>query len=197
MRHLLRPRVALAMFALIFATPALAQVGLHSAAETPGLRLMNDTEFDQFLKRLDADIVAWEGRLKRFHVQSLGAEPLEEKVLRSTRTVSMRAIENTRNDIQALTRQQTLKLDLMLLVDLNGLARSLDRLGSDLTNPLTVHEPAAARKSLSWAREVLAMDTGLTAYVGAIQQHALALAGVLDAAVERAELDTPRQSQNK
>ncbi len=185
------------MFALVFATPALAQVGLHPAAEAPGLRLMNDTEFNQFLKRLDADIVAWQGHLKRFHLQSLGADPLEEKALRSTYMVSMRALENTRNDIQALTRQQTLKRDLMLMVDLNGLARSLDRLTSDLTNPLTVHEPAAARKSLSWAREVLAMDMGLAAYVGAIQQHALALAGVLDAAVERAELDAPQQSQNK
>ncbi len=197
MRQLLRPRLALTMFALVFATPALAQVGLRPAAEAPGLRLMNDTEFNQFLKRLDADIVAWQGRLKTFHLQSLGAEPLEEKALRSTYKVSMRALENTRNDIQALTRQQTLKLDLMLMVDLNGLARSLDRLTSDLTNPLTVHEPTAARRSLSWAREVLAMDMALAAHVGAIQQHALALAGVLDAAVERAELNAPQQSQNK
>lgn len=185
------------MLALVFATPALAQVGLHPAAGARGLRLMNDTQFNQFLKRLDADIVSWQGRLKTFHLQSLGAEPQEEKALRSTHMLSMQALENARNDIQALTRQQTLKLDLMLMVDLNGLARSLDRLSSDLTNPLSVNEPTAARKSLSWAREVLAMDTGLAAHVAAIQQHVLALAGVLDAAVERAALDARQQSQDK
>jgi len=197
MRHILRPRLTLVMLALVFATPALAQVGLHPAAGTRGLRLMNDTEFNQFLKRLDRDIVAWQGRLKTFHLQSLGAEPQEEKALRLTHMLSMQALENARNDIQTLTRQQTLKLDLMLMVDLNGLARSLDRLSSDLTNPLSVNEPTAARKSLGWAREVLAMDTGLAAHVAAIQQHVLALAGVLDTAVERAALDARQQSQNK
>jgi len=197
MRHILRPRLTLVMLALVFATPALAQVGLHPAAGTRGLRLMNDTEFNQFLKRLDRDIVAWQGRLKTFHLQSLGAEPQEEKALRLTHMLSMQALENARTDIQALTRQQTLKLDLMLMVDLNGLARSLDRLSSDLTNPLSVNEPTAARKSLGWAREVLAMDTGLAAHVAAIQQHVLALAGVLDTAVERAALDARQQSQNK
>ncbi len=197
MRPILRPRLTLVMFALLFAIPALAQVGLRPAAGAPGLRLMNDTQFSQFLKRLDADIVAWQGRLKTLHLHSLAADPQEEKALRSTHMLSMQALENARNDIQALTRQQTLKLDLMLMVDLNGLARSLDRLSSDLINPLSIHEPTAARKSLSWGREVLAMDTGLAAHVGAIQQHVLGLAGVLDAALERVELDARQQSQDK
>ncbi len=191
----MRRKIAGVIFALVCAAPALAQVGPR-AADGPGLRLMNNTEFSQFLKRLDADIVTWQARLKKFRLDSLGAEPQEEKQLRSSYTLSMQALENARSDIRSLARQQSLKLDLILMVDLNGLARSLDRLSSDLTNSVSVRQPAAARKSLGWAREALAIDTGLAAHIAAVQQHVLAFAGLLDAAVERAELEA-RQSQNR
>ncbi len=185
---MMRRRLAIVIFALVFAAPELAQVDRRSA-DAPGLRLMNNTQFSQFLKRLDADVVTWQARLKTFRLESLGAEPQEEKEFRSSYALSMQTLENIRGDIQAVSRQQSLKLDLILMVDLNGLARSLDRLSSDLTNPVSVRQPAGARKALGWAREVLAMDTALGAHIAAIQQHVLAFAGLLDAAVERAKLD--------
>ncbi len=190
-----RSKLAILIFTLTLAAPAMAQVG-PASPDAPGLRLMNNNEFNQFLKRVDADVVNWKARLKTFNLAALGAEPQEEKQLRSSYVLSLQALENMRTDIRALSRQQSLKLDLMLLVDLNGLARSLDRLSSDLANPAAVRQPAAARKSLGWAREVLAMDTALAAHLAAIQQHSLALAGLMDAAVERSDPNA-QQSQRR
>ncbi len=193
----MRSKLVILIFTLTLASPAMAQVGSTVASpDTPGLRLMNNNEFNQFLKRVDADVVNWKARLKTFNLAALGAEPQEEKQLRSSYVLSVQALENMRTDIRALSRQQSLKLDLMLLVDLNGLARSLDRLSSDLANPAAARQPAAARKSLGWAREVLAMDTALAAHLAAIQQHSLALAGLMDAAVERSD-PSARQSQRR
>ncbi len=193
----MRSKLVILIFMLTLAVPAMAQVGSTVAApDAPGLRLMNNNEFSQFLKRVDADVVNWKARLKTFNLAALGVEPQEEKQLRSSYVLSVQALENMRTDIRALSRQQSLKLDVMLLVDLNGLARSLDRLSSDLANPAAVRQPAAARKSLGWAREVLAMDTALAAHLAAIQQHSLALAGLMDAAVERSDPNA-QQSQRR
>lgn len=191
-----RSKLAILIFTLTLAAPVMAQVGPAASPDAPGLRLMNNNEFNQFLKRVDADVVNWKARLKTFNLTALGAEPQEEKQLRSSYVLSLQALENMRADIRALSRQQSLKLDLMLLVDLNGLARSFDRLSSDLANPAAVRQPAAARKSLGWAREVLAMDTALAAHLAAIQQHSLALAGLMDAAVERPDPNA-QQSQRR
>ncbi len=180
--------LAIVSLALILSAPASAQ-GLQSATgqDLAALRLMNDTQFKEFLKRLDADIMSWKGRLKALDVPSLRVGPEDTKEIRRSYTVCMLTLESARGDIQQLTRKQTLKLDFLLLVDLNALARSLDRLSGNLASPVTVQKASYAQKSLSWAREVLNIDVALAGHVTEIQHHVLALAGLLDAALERTD----------
>ena len=147
---------------------------------------MNDTEFSAFLKRLDADLLNWKKRLASLPVASLTVEPQEAQELRRSHTICLQVIANTREDIQRLSKKQTLKNDFLLMVDLNALARSLDRLSSNLASPVTVRKVSTAQKSLGWAREVLAMDIALGAHKNDMERHVVALAGLVDAALERA-----------
>ncbi len=180
--------LAIVSLALILSAPAPAQAQQKATGkDLAALRLMNDTQFKEFLKRLDADIVSWKGRLKTLDVASLRVGPGDAKEIRRSYSLCMLALESARGDIEQLTQKQTLKLDFLLLVDLNALARSLDRLSGNLASPVTVQKASYAQKSLSWAREVLSIDVALAGHVTEIQHHVLAMAGLLDAALERAD----------
>ncbi len=109
------------------------------------------------------------------------------KEIRRSYSLCMLALKNARGDIEQLTQKQTLKLDFLLLMDLNALARSLDQLSSNLASPVTVEKASFAQRSLSWARVALSIDVTLGAHANEIQHQVLALAGLLDAALERAE----------
>jgi hypothetical protein len=183
------------VLALLPAASASAQFRLKpTAEETSALRLMNDTEFTEFLRRLDADIVNWKSRLRAIDVNSLRVGPEDAKELRRSYHLCVVALESARGDIEQLTPKQTLKLDLLLLMDLSELARSLDRLSSDLASPVTVEKPSYAQKSLGWARDVLSIDVALAAQIHQMQHHLLAMAGLLDAALDRAA-DTPGETR--
>jgi hypothetical protein len=191
-RHL-----ATVLFALSLAAPAFLQAQQTQVeVDPPALRLMNNTEFNLFLKSLDTDAMRWKARLRTVDVASLGIEDEEGKEIERSYTRCLQSLDNTREEIQKLSQRQTLKLDFLLLVELNGLARSLDRLSSNLASPVTTQEPGAAKKSLGWAREVLDIDEALAPHIAEFQQHVLALAGLLDAALERAE-QKGDQSQNQ
>ncbi len=180
--------LAIVSLALVLSAPASAQAQQSAAGQDlAALRLMNDAQFKEFLKRLDADIVSWKGRLKTLDVGSLRVGRDDAKEIRRGYSLCMLALESARGDIEQLTQKQTLKLDFLLLVDLNALARSLDRLSGNLASPVTVQKASYAQKSLSWAREVLSIDVALAGHVTEIQHHVLALAGLLDAALERAD----------
>ena len=158
---------------------------------------MNDTEFSAFLKRLDADLLNWKKRLASLPVASLTVEPQEAQELRRSHTICLQVLESTREDIQPLAKKQTLKNDFLLMVDLNALVRSLDRLSSNLANPVTVKTVSTAQKSLGWAREVLAMDIALGAHKNDMERHVLALAGLVDAALERANQNADHSENRK
>ncbi len=187
--------------AIIIVVLAVALLGLTqgladpTGEDSPALRLMNDTEFKEFLKRLDADLMSWKARLKTVDVAALRLGPQEVRELRRSYSLCLLALENSRGDIQQLSQKQTLKRDFMLLVDLQALARSLDGLSGNLASTVPVQKPGAAQKSLGWARDVLSIDAALAAHLAEIQRHVLALAGLLDAALERAEI-IPEQSRH-
>jgi hypothetical protein len=188
-------RLAIIGLTLLWAAPASAQFRLKpTAEEVSALRLMNDTEFTEFLRRLDADIVSWKARLRTVDVASLRIGPEDAKELRRSYNLCVLALESARGDIEQLTPKQTLKLDLLLLMDLSELARSLDRLSSDLASPITVEKPIYAQKSLGWARDVLSIDVALAAQIHQMQHHLLAMAGLLDAALDVAA-DTPGETR--
>lgn len=181
-------RLAIVVFLWALAGPAFAQAPQSPAPpDLKALRLMNDTQFNQYLKRLDADMVSWKARLRAVDVTALRVGPEDAKEIRRSYSLCMLVLENARGDITQLTQKQTLKLDFLLLVDLNALARSLDRLSSNLASPVTVEKASFAHKSIGWAREVISIDAALAAHMNEIQQHVLALAGLLDDALERGE----------
>ena len=190
--------LAIIILALAVAPPGFAQGQSGPAAEdSAALRLMNDAQFKEFLKRLDADLMSWKARLKAVNVAALRLGPEEVRELRRSYSLCLLALENSRGDIQQLSQKQTLKRDFMLLVDLQALARSLDGLSGNLASAVPAQRPGAAGafRALGWARDVLSIDAALAAHLAEIQRHVLALAGLLDAALERAE-NLPEQTRN-
>lgn len=184
------------LLALILGVPAFADTrksqvdGGHS-----GLHVMNDTEFAVFLQKLDADVVAWKARLETDDISSLALDTQERKEIGRSYRLCLKTLENTREEIRTLSTKQTLKFDFLLLVDLDELARDLDRLNSNLANPITAQR-RTAQKSLGYARDVLAIDVALAPQVAAFQQHILAFAGMIDATLDAADrADEPSPAQ--
>jgi len=145
---------------------------------------MNAGEFNLFLKRLDTNVVRWKVWLKTVNIASLGVGLQEGREIKRSYDLCLRALDNTHADIQKLSEKQTLKLDVLLLMDLGRLARNLDRLSSNLANPITVQETSTAKRSLGWAREVVRIDEALASGMAEFQQHVVALAALLEATLE-------------
>jgi hypothetical protein len=186
------------VFALLIALPAFphaAQVPITDAH--PALHLMNNSEFAIFLKRLDLGVIQWKTQLRNVDLKSLGLDHRESKELNRSYNLCLQALDNTREEIQKLSQKQTLKLDFLLLVDLNDLARNLDGLNRDLADPVTLRESSGTQKSLGYAREVLGIDVALAPHVNEFQHHVLAFAGVIDATLDRAEQDEDRSPAQK
>jgi hypothetical protein len=188
-------KLAEGLLALVLALPIFASshsrqapAGAHAA-----LHLMNDSEFGLFVERLDADVGRWQTQLQRLDLDSLGLDREARREVERRYGVCVRALGNTREDLEKLSEKQTLKRDFLLLVDLNELTRNLDSLQSDLSNPATVEGNSAGRRSLEYAKQVLHVDATLSARLSEFQNHVLAFAGVIDAALDRAEAtsDTP------
>jgi len=182
----------------ILTAPGLSRTPPKPAdADPPALRLMNNTQFSLFLEALNADVLRWKAQLKTVDVAALGLEPQDARELASSYHLCFEALDNIRADTEKLSQKQTLKLDLLLLIDLNGLARDFDRLSSNLASPITPQRPSSAQKSLDWARSVLRIDQALAARIAEFQQHVLALAGLMDLTLDQAEDATdPPQPRN-
>jgi len=195
----MRPGVAITVYgyALLLAFPVHPHTERRSTGETPpGLHLMSDSEFNRFLERLNTDVGHWRAELRRVDVESLALQPRESGELERSYNRCLQALDNTQEEIQKLSRKQMLKLDFLLLVDLNDLARNLDALNRDLANPLSLEGRSAARKSLNYAREVLDVDVALEPMIVGFERHVLAFAGVVDATFERAQRDAdPSRAQ--
>lgn len=182
-------RLAEGLLVLFLAVPIFASThtrqapaGTHAA-----LHLMNDSEFGLFAERLVADASHWQAQLQRLNLDSLGLDREARREVERSRGVCLEVLGNTREDLGKLSPKQTLKRDLVLLVDLNELARDLDSLESDLSNPATVEGNAAGRRSLDYAKLVLHVDATVSARLGEFQNHVLAFAGVIDEALDRAQ----------
>jgi len=141
------------------------------------LRAMDSRQFQRFLKMLATDVATWQARLKSIDVMRLGVEYQEQEEIKRRYGSCQEALERIRDEATKLSQDQTLKLDLLLLIDLNALARNLDGLSVNLASPLTVQGMSAAQKSLGWAKEVLGIDEELALRITEFQYHALALAG--------------------
>jgi hypothetical protein len=194
----MRRNLAIIVYALVLALPAHPHTQRPPAGEThSGLHLMSDGEFSRFLERLDTDVGQWRSELRRVDVDSLALEPRESDELERSYSRCLQALDNTQEEIQKLSRKQMLKLDFLLLVDLNDLARNLDALNRDLANPLSEGGRSAAHRSLGYAREVLDVDVALEPMIVGFERHVLAFAGVIDATLERAQRDAdqPRAQQ--
>jgi hypothetical protein len=188
-------KLAEGFLALVLALPIFASS--HSR-QAPGgthaaLHLMNDSEFGLFVERLNADASHWQTQLQRLDLDSLGLDREARREVERSYGVCLRVLGNTREDLEKLSEKQTLKRDFLLLVDLNELTRDLDSLQSDLSNPATVEGNSAGRRSLDYAKQVLHMDATVSARLSEFQNHVLAFAGVIDAALDRADAasDTP------
>ncbi len=177
------------LFACVVFTPVLAQAPRRFAtADQQALHLFNADEFRRFLVQLDADAIRWQAQLKAVDIASLGAGQQERKELEQNSTLCLRAIERSRSDIKTLLENQSLKDEILLLIDLGELDRDLDRMGSALANPISVAEPRSAQKALRYAKEVLGVDRQSTAYSLEIQEHVLALAKLVDHVLAQPQL---------
>jgi hypothetical protein len=177
------------LFAWVVSTPVLAQAPKRFAsADRQALHLFNADEFRQFLAQLDADAIRWQAQLKAVDMASLGAGPQERKELEKNYILCLRAIERSRSDIKTLSEHESLKDEILLLIDLGELNRDLDRTASALTNPISMAEPRSAQKTLRYAKEVLGVDRESTTYALEIQEHVLALAKLVDHLVAEPQL---------
>jgi hypothetical protein len=159
---------------------------------------MSDDEFALFLRRLDTGILGWKKQLSQIDTGSLGLEQQEGADLARSYGLCLRSLDNARKEIDGLSQKQTLKLDFLLLVDLNDLARNLDELTRDLMDVNGGGRAGVARKSLDYARGALGTDAALTPYLAEFQRHVLAVAGMIDAAREQTDdgTDSPK-TQNE
>jgi hypothetical protein len=155
----------------------------------PAPHLFSNDEFALFLGKLDSGVLAWKAQLKSHDLKSLGLEVQENAELERSYNLCLQSLDNTREEIEKLLQKQTLKLDFLLLVDLNDLGRNLDGLDRNLANAMTVGRNVAAQKSLRYAREVLSIDVALAPYNSQFQHHVLAFAGVIDATIDEGEQD--------
>jgi hypothetical protein len=196
-------KTIIVIFAIMGAIPAFAHTTQFSAGQAatgqaqPVLRLMNDREFAMFLVRLDAGLLRSQLQLKKMDVKSLSLDVQEKQDLQRSYAQCLQSLDNTRDEIQKLSQKQTLKLDLFLLIDMNELARNLDALDDVLLNPMAVSGPNGARKSLSYAREVLSIDGALTTEISTFQQHFIAFTGVIDATLEQPGQDGSEPQSQK
>ncbi len=191
------------VFAFLGAFPAFAHTTQFSTGQAasghaqPVLRLMNDREFGIFLARLDSDLVRSQQQLKKMDVNSLRLDNQEKQDLERSYAQCLQSIDNTRDEIQKLSQKQTLKLDLYLLIDMNELARNLDALDDVLLNPMDINRQSGARKSLTYARQVLSIDGALATEISTFQQHFIAFTGVVDATLEQPGQDESNPQSEK
>ena len=185
-------------FAFLTAVPAFSNTrqSVTVPQTPPALRLMNDSEFATFLKRLDTDMLRSQVQLRNMDVKSLGLDVQQREEMEGNYNRCLESFGNAREEIQKLTQKQTLKLDLFLLIDLNELARSLDVLDEGLVNSVAVGGRSAAHKSLVYGREVLTIDAALSRHITEFQHHFLAFTGVIDASLDQPERD-PAQPQTE
>jgi hypothetical protein len=165
-----------------------------ASSSTATLQAMDTREFDHFLKVLDSDTMGWRGRLKNIDIADLGMEYQEQNEVARRYDFCQEILDRIQDEIAQLSKNQTLKLDLLLLIDLNALARSLDGLSVDLASPLTAPAKSAEHASIGWAQEVLDIDQELARLITEFQYHTLAFAGVLETALDKAhqEADQPK-----
>jgi hypothetical protein len=171
--------------ALAAASPVAREI--PASSNNAVLRAMDSREFRGFLKMLETDVATWQARLKNIDVARLGVEYQEQEEIERRYDSCREALERIRDEVTKLSQDQTPKLDLLLLIDLNALARNLDGLSVNLASPLTVQGTNAAQKSVGWAQEVLGIDEELAPRITEFQYHALALAGVWEAALEKTQ----------
>jgi hypothetical protein len=160
---------------LAAAVPVVQEI--PASSNNAALRAMDSRQFHRFLKILDTDVAVWQARLKTIDVIRLGAEYQEQVEIERRYDSCQEALGRIRDEVTKLSQEESLKLDLLLLIDLNALARNLDGLSVNLASPFTVQGMSAAQKSLGWAKEVLRIDEELAPRMTEFQYHALALAG--------------------
>jgi hypothetical protein len=148
------------------------------------LRAMDPRQFSRFLNLLDTETATWQARLRKIDISGIGVEYQEQEEIQRRYNSCQDALEKARSEVVQLTQGQALKLDLLLLIDLNSLARNLDGLSVNLASPLTAQDMSAAHESLAWAMEVLHMDEELARLINDFQYYALTFAGLRDEALE-------------
>lgn len=180
--------LAISVFTFLVAIPSPGHARQAAKGQGPfAPHLMNDDEFALFLKQLDKSVLRWEEQIKDVDVSSMHLDSQDGEELERSYDLSLQCLENTREEIQKLSLKQTLRCDLLLLVDLNDLARNLDSLDRELANPGSVGGNSAAQKSLRYARKVLGIDVALAPNISEFQRHLLALSGVIDSSLNQAE----------
>ena len=180
-------KLASMAFAVLLAFPAFADGRQPpNGRVSVTLHLMNNSEFSLFLTSLNSAVLQWESRLKSVDVESLGLEPQDRDGLERSYRQCLRSLDNTHEEIQGLSQKQTLRLDLLLLVDLNDLARNLDGLDRDLANAAAENGKGTTQKSFGYVKEVLGIDSAVAVHTVEFQNHVFAFAKVIDATLEQA-----------
>jgi hypothetical protein len=185
-------RLIITAFALLIALPASADAGKAAAEPSePALRLMSDDEITLFLKRLDSGVLLWKEQLNQIDIRSLSLNHQDGTELKRSYELCLLSLDNAHREIRSLSEKQTLKLDFLLLVDLDDLARNLDELNRNLID-VNGGRGSVSHKSLVYARGVLGTDAELAHYLVEFQRHILAFAGMIDTAFNQTGKDPPQ-----
>lgn len=184
----------IAALALAPAFPAYSESRPDSTAQaSPALHLMNETEFATFLSRFNAAQLHWEEELKSLDARSLSLnlEREDRAALEQSYGLCLESLNMMGQQARELSRKQTMRGDLLLLVDMDDLARNLDELDRDLASASAAAQYDAAPKALSYVREILGINTALAASVAEFQNHVFAFAKLIDARLAETDEDPP------
>lgn len=174
-------------FVLLSALPAWPDAGQTLVEPAPKpLRVMSDGEFHLFLGRLDTEVLRWKAQLGQMDLHSLTSDRQQGTNLERSHDLCLQSLDGIRTELQSLSQKQTLRVDFLLLVNLNDLARNLDEFNREIIDA-NGESPSPTRKQLEYARRVLSTDAALALYITGFQRHILAYAGMIDATLDQAE----------
>ena len=193
---MMKTNIAIGLLTLLFAIPVCSPANEHP--DTEDFVLMDSSQRDEFLKRLAVHLDKWELRLKVMDVGKLGVQYRQGKLIEGQHELTAKTLDDLRQDIEALSRKQTLAFEVVMLVHIiylesivNVLIDTLLDLRScrsfDLATP---EEIATWSMGLEWAKEATSIRMELFSHERNFRAHVFARARLVDGLLEKLKQGT-------
>ena len=139
-------------------------------------KAMTTTQFQQYVAGLRADGDRWRSRLAGIDVESLRIDYSEGKIFEKHKELCLKYAARIKKRAENLARNDTLALDIGLLVDLKSFGGELGGFTDILNSPVTISDFQAQKKSQQWAEVVFSVYEELDKRTDELYPHILAVA---------------------